>query len=75
MESENLHGPPTLHESVHDHLIIPIEIQWVGSAPWFCKYKTGAWPPEWSATITKSRVPDLCKPCFYDKIKAEQPLL
>lgn len=26
---------------------IPLAVQWVGSTPWFCKYKTGAWPSEW----------------------------
>ena len=49
---------------------IPIEIQWVGRAPWFGKYKTGAWPQSGVPTVTKSMVPNLFKHGFSYKIKA-----
>ena len=39
----------------------PLEIQWVGRTPWFCKYKAGAWPSDFFPIITKSKVPDLSK--------------
>jgi hypothetical protein len=55
---------------VSDSYGITLAVQWVGRTPWFCKYKTGAWPSDWCPLITKSKVPDLSKHGFHYKIKA-----
>ena len=44
--------------------IVPIAIQWVGRAPWFCKYNLGAWPPCGVPSITKSMGHDPPKAWF-----------